>query len=130
MNQKIPKIKLVFKLARFHFLFPGFMLFLMGFLLALFSGIEVDLFRFLFGYLIFGLAHLSVSFSNDYFDRESDINSIKTSFSGGSKVLVTNPELAGLSKKISILLLFGSAVFMIAFIFYYGYPSSLIYKQH
>ena len=62
------KILIIIKLARIHFLVQGFLLFLMGYLLPLFSGINFDLFRFLFGYLIFGLAHLSVSFSNDYFD--------------------------------------------------------------
>ncbi|MBY9013956.1 MAG: prenyltransferase [Candidatus Lokiarchaeota archaeon] len=121
MNQPLIKILLLFRLARLHFLFPGFLLFLMGYLLAIFSGINSDLFKFLFGYLIFSLAHLSISFSNDYFDRISDINSEKTSFTGGSKVLVENPKLAGLAFKIAILLLVGSATGIVVFALFYGY---------
>ena len=80
--------KPVLRLARLHFLIPGFMFFLLGYLLALLGGIEYDLIKFVFGYLFFGFAHLSVSFSNDYFDKYSDMNSVKTAFSGGSKVLI------------------------------------------
>jgi 1,4-dihydroxy-2-naphthoate octaprenyltransferase len=93
----------------------------MGYLLAIFSGTNIDLFKFFFGYLIFGLAHLSISFSNDYFDRYSDINSEKTSFTGGSKVLVENPKLSGLALKIAILLLLSSATGIATFAFFYGY---------
>ena len=121
MNKILNKIYLVFKLSRFHFLFPGFLLFLMGYLASLFSGINFDLVKFLFGYLIFGLAHLSVSFSNDYFDRYNDINSEKTKFTGGSKVLVENPSLAGVAIKLAVLLLVGSAIGIVIFALFYGY---------
>jgi 1,4-dihydroxy-2-naphthoate octaprenyltransferase len=93
----------------------------MGYLLAIFSGINIDIFKFLFGYFVFSLAHLSISFSNDYFDRKSDINSKKTIFTGGSKVLVENPKLSGLALKIAILLLFSSATGITIFALFYGY---------
>ncbi|MEJ2242498.1 MAG: hypothetical protein P8Y18_10210 [Candidatus Bathyarchaeota archaeon] len=74
------QLKLFLQLARLHFLIPGFMLYLLGFMLALLGGAMFDLNKFLLGYMIFGTAHLSVSFSNDYFDRISDRNSVKTNF--------------------------------------------------
>jgi len=93
----------------------------MGYLLALLSGVDYDFAKFVFGYLIFGTAHLSVSFSNDYFDREADRNSVKTAFSGGSKVLVEHPQLEALALKIALGLLLASAVVNVFFTFIYGY---------
>ena len=93
----------------------------MGYLLALLSGIDYDFTKFAFGYLIFGTAHLSVSFSNDYFDRQADRNSIKTAFSGGSKVLVEHPQLEALALKIASGLLLTSVVANVFFTFIYGY---------
>ncbi len=115
------QIKTVLRLARLHFLIPGFMLFLLGYLLALLGGIEYDLVKFVFGYLVFGTAHLSVSFSNDYFDRHSDRNSVKTAFSGGSKVLIEHPELESFALRFAIFLLCFSVISNIFFIFIYGY---------
>jgi 1,4-dihydroxy-2-naphthoate octaprenyltransferase len=71
--------------------------------------------------LIFGLAHLSVSFSNDYFDRNFDRNSNKTLFSGGSKVLIEHPELEGLALKIAIFLLSSSIISGAIFTIVYSY---------
>ena len=118
----LKKLKLLFRLARIHFLIPGFMLYLMGHLLALLGGVEYDLTKFVFGYLIFGTAHLSVSFSNDYFDRKSDRNSIKTVFSGGSKVLVKHPELETLALRSAVILLCISVVANAIFTIVYSYP--------
>ena len=120
-DAKFERLKLIFSLARLHFLVPGFMLYVMGYLLALLSGVELDLTKFIFGYLIFGTAHLSVSFSNDYFDRKADRNSIKTAFSGGSKVLVTHPEFAALAMRTAFFLLLISVVANVFFTFIYAY---------
>lgn len=114
-------MRFVLRLARFHFLIPGFMLYLMGYLLALLGGVEYDSAKFVLGYLIFGTAHLSVSFSNDYFDRHSDRNSFKTAFSGGSKVLVEHPELESLALKLAVLLLCSSIIANVFFTIVYGY---------
>ncbi len=114
-------MRFVLRLARFHFLIPGFMLYLMGYLLALLGGVEYDSAKFILGYLIFGTAHLSVSFSNDYFDRHSDRNSFKTAFSGGSKVLVEHPELESLALKLAVLLLCSSIIANVFFTIVYGY---------
>jgi 1,4-dihydroxy-2-naphthoate octaprenyltransferase len=118
---ELNNLKVILRLARLHFLIPGFMLYVMGYLLALLSGVDFDLTKFVFGYLIFGAAHLSVSFSNDYFDRKADRNSIKTAFSGGSKVLVTNPEMEDLALKIGFGLLLVSIVANVFFTVIYGY---------
>jgi 1,4-dihydroxy-2-naphthoate octaprenyltransferase len=98
------------------------MLYLMGYLLALLGGVEYSFTKFVFGYLIFGTAHLSVSFSNDYFDRHSDRNSDKTAFSGGSKVLVEHPELEPLALKLAIFLLCSSIIANAFFTVIYAYP--------
>jgi len=114
-------MRFVLRLARFHFLIPGLMLYLMGYLLALLGGVEYDSAKFILGYLIFGTAHLSVSFSNDYFDRHSDRDSFKTAFSGGSKVLVEHPELETLALKLAVLLLCSSIIANVFFTIVYGY---------
>ena len=114
-------LKLIIRLARFHFLTIGFLLYSIGYLLALTWGAQFLLSRFLLGYLVFGLAHLSVSFSNDYFDRVTDRKSEKTPFSGGSKVLVKHPELEKAALEIAILLLTASIVGIVLFAFAFGY---------
>ena len=115
------QLRFVLRLARLHFLVPGFMLYLLGYQLALLGGVENDLTKFVFGYLIFGTAHLSVSFSNDYFDRHSDQNSVKTAFSGGSKVLVEHPELESLALNLALFLLCSSIVANVFFTIVYSY---------
>ncbi len=122
IDAELKQLRFVLRLARFHFLIPGFMLYLTGYLLALLGGVEYDLTKLIFGYLIFGTAHLSVSFSNDYFDRHSDRNSFKTAFSGGSKVLVEHPELESLALKLAVLLLCSSIIANVFFTIVYGYP--------
>jgi 1,4-dihydroxy-2-naphthoate octaprenyltransferase len=121
IDAKLKKLKLILRLARLHFLIPGFMLYLLGYSLALLNGSIFDFGKFVFGYLIFGTAHLSVSFSNDYFDRYADRNSIKTAFSGGSKILVEYPKLAPLALKIAIFLLVSSVMFNAIFTTIYAY---------
>lgn len=110
MKKNQSKIKLIIKLGRLHFLFPGFLLFLLGYLIAIYSGIYLNLSKFLFGYFIFSLAHLSISYSNNYFDRFSDQNSKKTIFTGGSKILIDHPELSRITIHIAIFLLIFSVI--------------------
>ena len=94
----------------------------MGYLIAVLGGAQLNIEQFIFGYLIFAPAHLSVSFSNDFFDRYSDKNSDQTAFSGGSKVLVEHPELARFSLVFALVLLMISFVGAAIFILAYGYP--------
>lgn len=115
------KLPLLFRLARPYFLIPGFMLYLMGYLLAANGGASFGMEKFVFGYFILGTAQLSVSFSNDYFDRHADVESVKTAFSGGSKILIEHPELEQTALRIAVLLLgvsiVGGAVFTVVFRF-------------
>ena len=116
------RLKLLLRLARLHFLFFGFMIYLMGYLLALANGASPNTSQFVFGYVIFGCAQLSVSFSNDYFDRKADVNSISTAFSGGSKVLVEYPQLESLALKTAIILVVASAIAATLFTLIFDYP--------
>jgi 1,4-dihydroxy-2-naphthoate octaprenyltransferase len=97
------------------------MIYLLGYLLALSNGASFIMGKFVLGYVVFGCAHLSVSFSNDYFDRKSDANSIRTAFSGGSKVLVEYPQLETLALKTAIILVAASAIAAALFTFIFDY---------
>lgn len=114
------------RLSRMHFLVPGLLLFMLGALMASARGYELTLDRLLFGYLVFFLAHLSVSFSNDYFDQEADAMNEHTSLSGGSGVLVAHPELAPISLTIALALLSASALAAVAFAWAYGYGATFL----
>ena len=93
----------------------------MGYLLAISNGASWDITKFLFGYLILGCAHVSVSFSNDYFDRKSDAKSVHTTFSGGSRVLVDHPQLENLALGLAIFFLVASAIATLVFTFVFAY---------
>ena len=114
------------KLGRFHFVFGGFILFVLGALMALLFGAELDYGRLIFGYLILFFAHLSVSYSNDYFDVEVDKYNKPTLFTGGSGILVQYPELRDFSKLFAILLILISIILAIIFLFVYSFPASFL----
>lgn len=115
------KVRLLIRLGRLHFLIPGVLLYTLGALLAIENGFTFNPGLFLFGYAIFFFGHLSVHFSNDYFDREADRAAQRTPVSGGSGVLVDQPELANLALMIAILLLGASMVTAIAFTVFYSF---------
>jgi 1,4-dihydroxy-2-naphthoate octaprenyltransferase len=114
-------LKLILKLARFRFLIPGLLIYTLGALLAIINGAIGDPIKFLLGYAIFGTAHLSVSFSNDYFDREADRIANQTPFSGGSGVLVQHPELSRFALRFAIFLIIASIMIAIVFELVYSY---------
>jgi 1,4-dihydroxy-2-naphthoate octaprenyltransferase len=114
-------VKLILKLARFRFLIPGLLIYTLGALLAVINGAMLDPIKFLFGYAIFGTAHLSVSFSNDYFDREADKIANQTPFSGGSGVLVEHPELSRFAVRFAVFLIIISIAIAILFDLVYSY---------
>jgi 1,4-dihydroxy-2-naphthoate octaprenyltransferase len=102
------RVFLILKLARLHFLVPGFLLYIFGFLFAVLRGGVSDIGVFLFGYSIFFAAHLSVHFSNDYFDREGDKLGQSNALSGGSGVLAMHTELERFALIAAIVLLLAS----------------------
>lgn len=97
-------VYLLIRTGRFHFLIAGFLLYLTGALYAVHTGSPFSIFPFLAGYLVCGSAHLSVSYSNDYFDRHTDDPSWITRFSGGSGTLVEHPGLAPAALGCAVLL--------------------------
>ncbi|HNU61981.1 MAG TPA: prenyltransferase, partial [Methanofastidiosum sp.] len=119
------KIINILKLGRFFFVMGGFFLFSVGALFAVLTGAELEINKFLLGYLILFLGHLSVSYSNDYFDFEADKLGEKTTVSGGSGILQMDPSLRQSSKLIAISLIFISI--LLGFIFTVNYNYHLIF---
>ncbi len=120
------KIKPILKLSRAHFLIPGALLYAMGTIVAQLRGATCQLDRLILGYVIFFFAHLSVSFSNDYHDRNSDQIALRTLFSGGSGILLEHKDLEKAALFIAQALLFLSAVAALAFTIAYGYSASFL----
>lgn len=110
------------ELGRLRFLFGGILLYLFGVQLALAGGGTLSLGRLLLGYAIVFGAHLSVSFSNDYFDYDGDSHSAPTPFSGGSGVLQRRPELRPVARAIALGLMAFSMLAAVAFVLLYDYP--------
>jgi 1,4-dihydroxy-2-naphthoate octaprenyltransferase len=113
--------KNIILLGRPRFLPISLSLYTMGSLLALISGVGFDAWRFLFGYLILFLGHLSVHYSNDHFDFEADRPNHSSATSGGSGILAKNPELLEFSGwfglSLAVLSVIGAAVFTAAYSF-------------
>lgn len=101
----------VVRLGRLQFILGGFLFFCAGALLALLLNAQFNLEKFIMGYAALFAAHLSVSYSNDYFDFEVDQFQKPTRFSGGSGVLVANPELRDFSKNFALVLM-GLSIFL------------------
>jgi len=120
------RVGLILKLARPHFLVPGALLYAMGAIIAQLRGWSCPLDRAVFGYAVFFLAHLSVSFSNDYHDRNSDRIAGRTFFSGGSGVLLEHRELERAALRIAQALLLLSFVAALAFTIKYGFSAAFL----
>ncbi len=108
--------------ARPMFLMASLTLYFFGALWAVLVGAPFSLARMLLGYLIVLPAHVSVSFSNDYFDAEVDALGAPTLFSGGSGVLVKHPELRLPAKRIAMGLILVSWLVGIVFVWLYAVP--------
>ncbi len=120
---KKEKFILLVELGRFRFLAAGFFLYALGFLLAIIYNNDFSLTYFLFGYAIMMPAHLSLSYSNNYFDIEVDKHNKPVSIAGGSKTLIENPELIKICKYIAISLIILSIILaaVFVFVFFYSY---------
>jgi 1,4-dihydroxy-2-naphthoate octaprenyltransferase len=122
----IDKIKNIIELGRFRFLLAGFFLYIMGCLLAVVSKVPFSIELFIFGYAIMSPAHLSLSYSNNYFDIEVDKYNKPTSISGGSKTLLEHPELRNTCRNIAIILILVSVILSVIFILIYSYSLLLL----
>ncbi|HEY3272206.1 MAG TPA: prenyltransferase [Methanocella sp.] len=111
----------IIKLGRLRFLWLGFSLYLLGTLLAVASGAAFGIDRFVFGYLVLMTGHLSVHYSNDYFDYEVDSRTAAGTLSGGSGILPKYPQLRSFAKwfglSLAVLSVGLGAIFTIVFAF-------------
>lgn len=110
------------RLARLHFLLAGLALFTLGASWAVLWGAPFSPLRLLLGYLVFFPAHLSISYSNDYFDVAADRHGAPGLFSGGSGILVNHPELRRPAKWIALALIGCSLAMGILFAIIYSAP--------
>lgn len=90
------------KLARLQFLVAGLALYVFGALVAVMLGAPFSLGRLLLGALVVMPSQLSVNFSNEYFDMDTDQPDGATFISGGSSVLLRHPELRETVKWIAL----------------------------
>jgi len=111
----------VLRLGRLHFVAAGLLLFVFGAFLASLQGASLVLRRLILGYLAFFPAHLSVSYSNDYFDADGDVLGRPTLFTGGSGVLTANPQLRPLARRLAIGLMACSVLLGLLFTLTYSY---------
>lgn len=86
------------RMGRLPLLFGGLLLYLLGAFTAVTAGHPFSPFMLLVGYAVLGPGHLSVHFSNDYFDAEGDRLGRPTGVSGGSGVLARYPDLRPLAR--------------------------------
>ncbi len=110
------------RVARLQFLICGIALFAFGALWAVLLGAHISLSRILLGYLVLLPAHLSISYSNDYFDVDVDKYDKPTLFSGGSGVLVDHPGLRKPAQWTAITLILCSLALGIVFQILYSFP--------
>ncbi len=111
------------RLGRYPFLLSGFIPFTAGALLAFLLGARFTAGEFLLGYAAMAAAHLSVNYSNDYFDADADRFVETTAISGGSGVLSRHPDLKPAALYAAVGLMALSILIGYAFIVIYGYPA-------
>ncbi len=112
----------LFRVARPQFVISGLAIFIFGASWAVLLGAPFSPSRILFGYLVLLPAHLSVSYSNDYFDVEVDKYNKHSFLSGGSGILVDHPGLRKPAVWIAMGLILVSLVLGIVFQIKYSYP--------
>jgi 1,4-dihydroxy-2-naphthoate octaprenyltransferase len=90
-------------------------------MLAMLIGADFTWDRFLFGYAVMGAGHLSLSYSNNYFDLAADREGRPTTFSGGTKLLIEHPELRKTTYRLALILAAASLLLAAAFTFVYRF---------
>jgi 1,4-dihydroxy-2-naphthoate octaprenyltransferase len=115
----IPKI---LKIIRVHIVVGGALAFSLGALLAVAGDGTFDPARFVLGYTVVLLGDLSTHYSNDYFDVEVDKSIEQKKFFAGSGILVDNPDLRSLARRISLSLLAFSNVLAAMLVLFLGAP--------
>lgn len=100
------------------------MYFLIGAGFALLLGAPFVLSKFLWGYIILFMASMAIHYANDYFDYDLDHFGTPTTFTGGSGILVENPELRTISKRLAIFFISLSIIIGAIFTIVYAFPVS------
>ena len=108
-------------MARPQFLIAGLGLFGFGVSWAVVSGATFPLLKVLIAYLVLMPAHLSVSYSNDYFDFDVDKFGKPTLFTGGSGVLIAQPDLQKSALWTAIILTFCSLLLGVVYQVVYSF---------
>ncbi|MEN6329418.1 MAG: prenyltransferase [Methanobacteriaceae archaeon] len=112
----------IIKLGKPQFTFGIFMYYLIGALFALLLNAQFDLSKFIWGYLILFMASMAIHYANDYFDFEMDHYGTPTTFTGGSGILVENPELRQISKRLAIFFISMSIIVGAFFTVVFSFP--------
>lgn len=99
---KTAQIRQLLKIIRPHIVAGGLLAFLLGALLALANGGNFDFSRVALFYAIVFFGDLSTHYSNDYFDVKADQNAEKKKFFSGSIILINNPTLRPLARKLAL----------------------------
>jgi len=118
------KLIKIIELGKPQFTFGIFMYFLIGALFALLLNAQFVLSKFIWGYLILFMASMAIHYANDYFDFEVDHYGTPTTFTGGSGILIENPEIRGTSKKLAIFFIGLSIIIGAFFTVIYSFPIS------
>jgi 1,4-dihydroxy-2-naphthoate octaprenyltransferase len=112
----------IIKLGKPQFTFGIFMYYLIGALFALLLNSQFVLSKFIWGYMILFMASMAIHYANDYFDFEVDHYGTPTTFTGGSGILVENPELKEISKKLAIFFITLSIIIGAFFTIVFSFP--------
>lgn len=115
-------LRALLRLGRLPFVCGGAVLFAYGVLVAGLMGASPAPSRLLLGGLVLAAGQLSVSYSNDYFDRWADALGERTRISGGSGVLVDRPDLAPAARRIALGLIVVSLLLALCYVFIYPAP--------
>jgi 1,4-dihydroxy-2-naphthoate octaprenyltransferase len=119
---KIETVRKIIRLGRLKFPIVAFWVFSLGALLAVVSGCTFVLERFLLGSAIMVAALLSVNYGNEYFDVDADRYNMPTAISGGSRILLENPELRRFAKWFAISMMGLSVAFAAIFAVLFSFP--------
>jgi 1,4-dihydroxy-2-naphthoate octaprenyltransferase len=112
---------LLLRIIRPHIVIGGALAFSLGAVLAI---VESEIFQPLYlilGYFVVFLGDLSTHLSNDYFDLESD-RQIKSKKTYSQKILLKNPPLVSLAKRISLILFALSNTIAAVMVFFLSAP--------
>ena len=114
----------IIKLGKPQFTFGILIYFLIGASFALLLNAQFIWSKIIWGYLILFMASMAIHYANDYFDFEIDHYGTPTTFTGGSGILVENPELKPISKKLALIFISLSIIIGACFTVVFSFPIS------